>query len=61
MTRMITITLPDEAWDVLAETLSLDIDSGFIDPELRKEIEKAFEQVQIDRVWDTPPEGEPIP
>lgn len=43
----IYLKVPVEAWDVLAETLSMDMDSNHIDRELREEIAKAFTDVEI--------------
>ena len=44
-TDMITIRMPSAAWDVLAETLAMDIESSNISKDLRKEIEEALGQV----------------
>jgi hypothetical protein len=47
--------MPASQWEVLAETLEMDIRSGFFDPDLRKDIEKAYGNVKImytDKVQD---------
>ena len=40
------LRFPSDAWETLAETLSMDIDSGAIEPALREEIRNAFNQVK---------------
>jgi len=40
------IRLPQDAWDKLRETLELDSKSSAFDPELRKEIRAALDQVE---------------
>ena len=44
-TDMITIKMPSAAWDVLAETLAMDMESSNISKDLRKDIEEALGQV----------------
>ena len=52
MSEYITIHLPQEAWEKLRETLELDAKSSAFDPELRKEIREALDQVEY--VTDSP-------
>ena len=40
------LKFPSDAWETLAETLSMDMDSGAIEPELREEIKNAFNQIK---------------
>lgn len=44
--KMVTLRLPQKAWNLLAETLAMDAESGAFDPALRREILKALEKVQ---------------
>ena len=41
------IKCPESAWETLAETLLMDMDSSWFDPALREEIQKAFNQLQF--------------
>jgi hypothetical protein len=41
------IKIPTASWDILAETLSMDIESGSFSSDLRLEIEEAFSEVEI--------------
>ena len=51
-TQYVVIRLPQDAWDKLTETLELDANSSAFDPELRKEIGEALDQVEY--VADSP-------
>ena len=46
MSEHVTLRLPQEAWEKLRETLELDSKSSAFDPELRKEIREALDQVE---------------
>ena len=46
MSEYVMVRLPQEAWDKLRETLELDAKSSAFDPELRKEIREALDQVE---------------
>lgn len=52
MREYVTVRLPQDAWDKLKETLELDSESSAFDPELRKEIREALDQVE--HVADSP-------
>lgn len=45
--QYVTIRAPEQAWELLHETLQLDVQSKAFDPELRAEIAKALEQVEV--------------
>ena len=51
-----TIRLPLEAWRKIRETLELDAKSSAFDPELRKQIREALDQVEY--VTDSPSLGQ---
>ena len=44
--KTVTIRVPEEAWDVLLETLEMDAQSSAFDPALRKEIARALKAVR---------------
>jgi hypothetical protein len=46
MNGFVIVRLPQEAWEKLRETLELDSKSSAFDPELRKEIREALDQVE---------------
>ncbi len=46
MSGYVSIRLPQDAWEKLTETLALDAKSSAFDPELRKEIREALDQVE---------------
>jgi len=46
------LRIPDKAWDVLAETLSMDTSSHSIEPRLRAQIARAFDKVEHIEVKD---------
>ncbi len=41
----LVLLVPQQAWDTLIETLTMDMQSGAIDPAIRREIEQALAQV----------------
>jgi len=45
--NMITMSIPEPAWNTLFGTLGLDMDSGHVDPELRAEIREAMERIEF--------------
>ena len=56
MNECVTIRLSQDAWEKLRETLELDAKSSAFDPELRKEIREALDQVEY--VTDSPSLGQ---
>lgn len=46
--KTLTITVPEDAWNILSEALSMDMDSKHIDPEIRHEIYEAMKQVVVE-------------
>lgn len=42
-----TLRMPAWAWDTISETLEMDMNSKWIDKELREQIEEAYEQVEV--------------
>jgi hypothetical protein len=47
--KQIYLRVPVEAWELLAETLTLDAQSSAFDPQLRADIRRALGQVKIIR------------
>lgn len=54
----VMIVLPESAWNVLAETLALDVESAHIDPALRGEIEAALSTLETVQLLSTPTDEE---
>ena len=46
--KMVTITMPEEAWDLLSKTLYMDTHSKTLDREIREEINEALNQVVVE-------------
>jgi len=44
--KMVTLRVPGKAWDLLAETLAMDARSKAFDPDLRRRVGKALDEVQ---------------
>ena len=47
------LIFPSAAWETLAETLCMDMDSGAIEPALREEIRNAFNQIKYVTIKET--------
>jgi len=45
------LRIDDKAWEVIIETLTMDINSGMIEPEIKKELEEAVEGVEYTSEW----------
>ena len=43
----LTITMTRESYDVIMETLAMDLDSSYIDEEIKQDIEKAVNDTRI--------------
>lgn len=43
---MTTITMPNEAADIIFETLAMDVESSHIDTEIREELQNALDKVK---------------
>lgn len=42
-----TLKMPDWAWDTIAETINMDMNSKWFDEDLRQAIEEAYEQIEV--------------
>ena len=59
--KMTTITLPAQAWAIIEDTLSMDVNSKMIDESLRGELAWAMDQIQSEPVEAGPPmPAEPV-
>lgn len=43
---MVTLRMPMSAYNVIMETLAMDMQSSFIEPSIRAELERAMDQIQ---------------
>ena len=48
----VVLRMPQDSWDTLSETLEMDSESGSFDRDLRKDIRKALDSVEVLEVLD---------
>jgi len=47
MTKQVTLVMPDWAYEIIMETLYMDAESSSFDLELRDEIKKALDTIEV--------------
>ena len=48
----VVLRMPKDSWDTLSETLEMDSESGSFDRDLRKDIRKALDSVEVMELLD---------
>ncbi len=51
--RLITIQMPEDAFDTIIETLQCDAQSSAFDSDLREEIQKALDSIEVKSITST--------
>jgi hypothetical protein len=57
--RLVLIEMPEAAYDLMMETLSMDLESSMIDSGIRQELEKALNHMVVETIDTVHPESQP--